>query len=162
MIINVISRKNGAGLNKDIRIISENIRSNTRFIPFSKPGIIPKADVNLFIEVFDPKFMSSSPKNFIIPNQEWFYDTWKPYIPQFDLILCKTRLAEQRFSSLGGKCVFTSFTSYDHYLPLKKSLKLFHSSNNSKTKGTKTIIDLYNRYPDLPPITIISRKINWE
>lgn len=158
-MINIISRLNGSGLSKDVEILKSCISSPTRFVPFDAGGRAPMADINLFAEVFDPKNLDSAKKNYIIPNQEWFYDAWRKYIPAFDLILCKTKLAYRNFSAAGGKCVFTSFTSHDRYLPIKKLPVLFHCSNNSKTKGTQAIIDTYNRFKDLPRLTMLSKKI---
>jgi glycosyltransferase involved in cell wall biosynthesis len=158
-MINIICRENGSGLTKDIKILQQIIKGKSRLINFDRHIIPPKADINLFVELFDIKFKDAAPKNYIIPNQEWYYDDWKKYIPAFDLILCKTKLAYDQFSKLGGKCVFTSFTSFDHYLPIKKKRKILHASNNSRTKGTDHIIQTYSKYPDLPPITILSGKI---
>ena len=158
-MINIISRDNGSGLSKDIQIVKNNIKHPSRIVPFDQHIMPSKADINIFIELFDPRFLSTAKKNYIIPNQEWYYDAWRKYIPSFDLILCKTKLAEQRFSMAGGKCMFTSFTSFDHYLPIIKKKNILHTSNNSKTKGTKKIIEIYNRFPDLPEVTIVSRKI---
>ena len=111
-MINIISRDNQYGLTKDIDILKKLITSPYRIVPFNQRNI-PQADINLFVELFDPRFLDHAKLNYIIPNQEWFMDPWKKYIKDFDLILCKTKYAQAMFSPHNPKCEYISFTIPD-------------------------------------------------
>ena len=41
--------------------------------------------------------------NVLIPNQEWYYRSWVPYLEDIDFILVKTKYAEDLFKSLVSK-----------------------------------------------------------
>ena len=56
-----------------------------------------EADVNFFLEVINPSLFPYARKNIWIPNQEWTYKTWIPYIHMVDEIWVKTTEAKQIF-----------------------------------------------------------------
>jgi glycosyltransferase involved in cell wall biosynthesis len=68
---------------------------------FRIPYVFPQcaeADVNIFLEVVNPSLFSYARKNIWIPNQEWTYQTWIPYITMFDEIWVKTIEARKCFN----------------------------------------------------------------
>lgn len=158
MKINVISHKNGSGLELDYAILKEATGLNMNFVEWTDEPT--RADLNIFLELFDPKHLNSAPVNYMIPNQEWFEPTWNEYIPKFDLIICKTKYAAKQFKARGGKTAYTSFTSYDRYLPsIGKEKKLCHLPGKSKTKGTSAIANNW-KVNKMPPVFILSQKMN--
>jgi hypothetical protein len=60
------------------------------------PHVYPhceEADLNIFLEVISPSLFPFARKNVWIPNIEWTYRTWQPYIHMVDEIWAKTQEA---------------------------------------------------------------------
>ncbi len=55
------------------------------------------AAVNIFLEVVNPSLFAYANKNIWIPNLEWTYKSWKPYVGMFDEIWTKTHEATYMF-----------------------------------------------------------------
>jgi len=49
------------------------------------------ADFNIFLEVINPSLFSYARRNIWIPNIEWTYTNWKPYLNMVDEIWAKTK-----------------------------------------------------------------------
>jgi hypothetical protein len=82
----------------------------------------PDANVNIFLEVINPALFSYAKKNIWIPNVEWTYRNWKPYMGMVDEIWAKTKEAYDLFSSLTNtKVLRTGWTSIDKGRPDKKN-----------------------------------------
>jgi hypothetical protein len=67
------------------------------------PHVFPhceEADANIFIEVINPSLFAYARKNIWIPNIEWTYRNWEPYMGMVDEIWVKTREAEEVFAKL--------------------------------------------------------------
>jgi len=67
------------------------------------PNVYPQcrdADVNFFLEVINPSLFSYAAKNIWIPNPEWTYKTWVPYLKMVDEIWVKTQEARRIFSEV--------------------------------------------------------------
>ena len=70
---------------------------------FRVPYVFPQceeADYNIFLEVINPSLFSYARKNIWIPNQEWTYSTWIPYIHMVDEIWVKTTEARRIFNEV--------------------------------------------------------------
>lgn len=68
---------------------------------FRVPHILPEcgeADINFFLEVINPALFSYAKKNIWIPNAEWTYKTWTPYLQMIDEIWVKTTEARRIFN----------------------------------------------------------------
>jgi hypothetical protein len=60
------------------------------------PSFYPQcgdADYNIFLEVINPALFCYARKNILIPNIEWTYSSWVPYLNMFDEIWVKTQEA---------------------------------------------------------------------
>lgn len=80
------------------------------------PHVFPhceEAEVNIFLEVINPSLFAYARKNIWIPNLEWCYKTWEPYMHMVDEIWVKTREAEERLLSLNIPCKYIGWTSID-------------------------------------------------
>jgi hypothetical protein len=65
------------------------------------PNVYPQcrdADVNIFLEVINPSLFSYAQKNIWVPNPEWTYKTWTPYLHMIDEIWVKTQEARRIFN----------------------------------------------------------------
>ena len=86
---------------------------------FRVPHVHPQcdeADVNIFLEVINPSLFSYARKNIWIPNQEWTYQTWTPYINMVDEIWVKTTEARKCFNeatNYTAKIKYIGWTSID-------------------------------------------------
>ncbi len=183
--INIIVVNRGFGLNKSVSILAEVLRTAgfqvsvfevgkptlehkiqriTTYIDKFTTNILarkPPYDINLFLEDVIPSWFSFAKINCLIPHQEWFRDEARQYLPQFDYILCLTKIAQDIFDNLGCKTEFISFTTFDQFEEKysKNYNQFFHlAGSNSVQKGTKTIIDTWLRHPEWPTLTIRQKK----
>lgn len=72
---------------------------------FRVPHMLPEcgeADVNFFLEVINPSLFPYARRNIWIPNQEWTYKNWIPYIHMVDEIWVKTTEAKKIFDKYSG------------------------------------------------------------
>jgi hypothetical protein len=70
---------------------------------FRVPHMFPQceeADYNIFLEVINPALFSYAAKNIWIPNAEWTYKTWIPYVHMVDEIWVKTTEARRIFNEV--------------------------------------------------------------
>lgn len=68
---------------------------------FRVPHMLPEcgeADINFFLEVINPSLFPFASRNIWIPNQEWTYKSWTPYISMVDEIWVKTSEARRVFN----------------------------------------------------------------
>jgi hypothetical protein len=126
MKVNIISNfKPKTGLMHDVHILRGMMTAafgeNTPIQFFKVHYMLPEcpdADVNIFMEVVAPSLMPYAGLNIWVPNPEWTYKTWIPYIPQFDHIWAKTHECLDIFKQYTDKVVYTGWTSMDkHWVP---------------------------------------------
>jgi glycosyltransferase involved in cell wall biosynthesis len=104
MKINIIANfQKNTGLMQDAAILrgiltatfGENIKI------FRVPHVFPQCeecDYNFFLEVINPSLFSYARKNIWIPNPEWTYKNWIPYLHMVDEIWVKTTEARRIFN----------------------------------------------------------------
>jgi|ERR1700722_4873671 len=155
---------NGGGLETDFRVLRAALEEwGHRVTGVALEELrYPQADVNVFFEVFIPYQFSSALVNWFVPNPEWFCNRVED-LPQFDLILCRTREAERIFQELNQKTHYIGFTSIDCYQPEidKDFSKMFHLCGKNPHKGTRAILDLWKEAPHLPDLTVATQ-IDWK
>lgn len=98
---------------------------------FKVPHVLPEcgeADVNFFLEVMNPSLFPYARKNIWIPNQEWTYRTWIPYISMVDEIWVKTNEAESVFKQYSDKVRNIGWTSIDKVYNPEKDKKNYHKA----------------------------------
>jgi len=130
MRVNLISnhRKN-TGLSQDVNIMRGLLTSiyeddkdfEIKLVQYVMPQC-SEADVNIFFEVVNPSLFSYAAKNIWIPNHEWTYKTWIPYLHMMNEIWVKTREAERIFSELTSTRVrYVGWTSLNKEFRSKKN-----------------------------------------
>ena len=183
--LNIISRDNNSGLTKDVAMIIDALQGeaiNISWYAVGKPSLRhkvrrvstsleqwfnqrlqqqPRYDVNLFLEDVVPRWLPFARVNLLIPNQEWFRESWTPYLSQFDYILCKTRLAEEIFRPW-GRTYYIGFTSCDRRdrRITPNYDRAFHLSGPSPRLQTQLLVQLWSERPDFPPLTLINHSIS--
>jgi glycosyltransferase involved in cell wall biosynthesis len=183
--INIITVDNRSGLSRSTAILARVLRDagfQVTVYPLGQPTLghklqrvttylhraasytltgKPPYDINIFIEYVIPSWFSYARVNCLIPHQEWFRDEWRPYLTQFDYVLCLTKFAQSIFDQLGCKTEFISFTSIDRFDEKHtKNYDVFFHLASSLQKGTNTIIDVWQRHPEWPRLTIKENRKN--
>jgi len=170
--LNIIARTNGVGLDRDVSIIrkiasaagyqvtvshSRGISPLYRWLPQKK-----QFEANIFLERVFPRWLGSADVNILVPNQERFPHRHVKHLSKLSAIFCKSQHALEIFSKLHPTCHFTGFTSEnlsDHTVPREKNT-FFHLAGKSTLKGTETLLDLWNKHPEWPQLTLVQAKGN--
>lgn len=170
-LINVIFNHNNYGLTNDAKILVNVLRKSiihgfickVRPVQAFQTDTAP-VDINIFLEIVNPLLLHSAKVNILIPNHEWFYNHWEPYLDLFDFIWCKTEYACQLFRELLEPHNKTttihqigwtsldrgSLTSTNKVVSPRKAL---HLAGGSQYKSTQQVINSWN--PDWIPLTVV-------
>lgn len=127
--------------------------------PFSR-----RTNVMVFFENLTRGWMRTSDRAILIPNQEWIRPLTNELVRRCHGIWCKTRYAERLFLERGLPAQFIGFSSRDMYLPgePKDYSACIHLSGRSALKGTDTLLKVWQRHPEWPTLTVITRHSHWE
>lgn len=164
LVINIISSKNGCGLEADQKILGKAlanhghyVRYKTFFDTFNEEN--SRADINIFFEHIVGNSLQYAKKNWFIPNPEWYGDGLE-ILQQIDLILCRTKEVERIFNQLNIETYFLGFTSFDCYIPciFKDYKHFFHLVGGSIQKGTDTVLNVWKKHMDFPLLTILKHE----
>jgi hypothetical protein len=128
MRVNLISNHHPrTGLAQDVNILRGILAAlfedsvSVRLVHYVQPHC-DEADINIFIEVVNPSLLSYAAKNIWIPNHEWTYKTWVPYLHMMNEIWVKTTEAEEIFRKLTPTRVrYIGWTSLNKETPSKKN-----------------------------------------
>jgi hypothetical protein len=126
------------------------------------------ADYNIFVEVMNPSLLSYARKNIWIPNPEWTYLAWKPYLSMVDEIWVKTREAEEIMSKETNTLIRNiGWTSIDKVWNPDSDRKNYHKAfvpvGKNIYRHPKPILQAYMRflekypsmYSNLPILNIV-------
>lgn len=184
--INIVAWHNGGGLSRDIDILC-NALPDTGFeislngapldaAPVRRQRFVHRAsnlahvwrhrkqlaaapyDVNVFLEDISPGFFRYARVNTFIPNPEWFKKYQHRHLAGVDVVLCKTRGAQETFRALGSNTRFISFTSEDKLDTSGAGARqdgFLHIAGRSWQKGTRALIDLWLQRPEWPLLTVV-------
>lgn len=164
MKVNLISRDNGVGLTQDAAVLREALEPmgcDVRFFDWQeKPRT---ADINIFLELYNPAWTRRAGKNYGIFNPEWFMTAWLHDLRRLDSVLCKTRHAIPIFAQY-APVQYISFTSRDYYdQRIPREERALHVRGKSSYKGSNAILDLYysrrNKRRTIPRLTYLSRSL---
>jgi len=167
MRINLITYNNEYGLTQDVSVLIYQLKRHFRdrveifavnFFDYKCNYV----DLNIFLETVSFTLLKYAPINILIPNQEWYYKSWIPYIKYFDKILVKSNYAEAIFKQLlnsqkdnPDKIINIGWQSKDKWSNnYKKDFnKYLHVCGKSKHKQTQAMVD--NWLPEFPHLDII-------
>lgn len=167
MRVNLIgSFRQNTGLGQDSALLrglitnqfpNAEIRKVQHFLPEC-----PEAEINIFIESINPALLHSGGLNVWIPNPEWTYKTWIPYIQMVDEIWVKTQEAETIFKHYTNplKIQKIGWTSIDKIYSPKDYSKAIVLVGKNPYRHPKPILkayydlllsdpELYKQLPDL-------------
>jgi glycosyltransferase involved in cell wall biosynthesis len=163
--INLITYNNQYGLTNDLRLIGKLLKKHfhdrveIKIVDFYHYKA-PQADINIFLETVSKILFKHALVNVLIPNQEWFYRSWLPYLKEIDKIYTKTVYGNDIFSSIlgserKGDVKMIGWRSLDRKkFNVKKNYQQYlHVCGRSKHKQSQTIIDAWK--PEYPTLKII-------
>lgn len=184
--VNIVAWHNGGGLSRDIDILCDALSADSfeiclngapidmaevrrqRFVHrvsnmaylwrHRKALAAAPFDVNVFLEDISPGFFRYAHVNAFIPNPEWFKHYQQTYLSGIDVVLCKTRSAQETFARLGSQTRFVSFTSEDKLDASGNGANqpgFLHIAGRSWQKGTKALTDLWLQHPEWPLLTVV-------
>ena len=119
MRFNLISNlTNGCGLQQDYLLLKSALeaRGHSAYgIQFNhKPLLVKPADVNIFLEVVVPQVFTAAPKQWAIPNPEWWFAGWDA--SPWDRVFAKTHDCERIFrEKVGNRCEYLGWMARDLY-----------------------------------------------
>lgn len=160
--INIITYCNSVGLETDYNLMKdalEGLGHSVRSVYWHSNEEVPFADINIFFEHIVPDKFSWARLNWFVPNPEWFI-SGTHCLDSLDLILCRTHEVERIFQAMHKPTYYLGFTSPDCYesdIP-KDYSQLLHLAGLSISKGTQTVIDLWERNSSLPLLSLVTRR----
>ncbi|MFC4991200.1 glycosyltransferase [Rubritalea tangerina] len=169
--LNIIGRSNGVGLDQDAKLIKATLEaagmqvtvSHSRGISWLQ-SLLPKRpqyDANIFLERTFPRWFGTAKHNLLIPNQERYPHRLTPKLKHMHAVLCKTHHAEHIFNQFAPSH-YIGFSSPDRSLPDRAMdyQRFFHLAGKSTLKGTQTLLELWQKHPEWPSLTLVQHASN--
>jgi len=172
--VRIISRDNGVGLSQDMQLVADVMRGaghDVEVVRYGGSGIANRAletrlwvrrglrgvvDLQIFLERVYKRCLPLAERNVLIPNPEWFSAKWECLLPRFDRVLCKTAHAETLFRDMGCDTRRVGFTSRDLLdVDVPRERAFFHLAGRSVAKGTRAVIEAWERHPEWPRLTVL-------
>lgn len=115
--------------------------------------------INFFIQDVREGWLGLAQRNVFVPNQEFCYPDSVGLLDRVDMVMCKSRHAEEIFRGLGANARYTGFTSDDHYDPAiaRHRRKFLHVAGRTKQKGTAPLLELWRAHPEWPELVAVVR-----
>jgi hypothetical protein len=149
MRINIVStHRNQTGLSQDADLLQGIWFATDDTLKFRRvinnQPECDEAEINVFLEVLNPSLFTYAAKNILIPNHEWTYKAWIPYLQSLDEIWCKTHQAVDIFSKLHSNVKYIGWTSIAKGIPEKKNFhKAIVVTGKNVFRHPQLIVDAY-------------------
>jgi glycosyltransferase involved in cell wall biosynthesis len=157
----LITKDNTAGLTVDMDLMDHFLTENgftVRRVDW-KATAMPVTDIGIFLELFSPGLAKYCRKTVGIFNPEWFMPYWKRHLRTLDQVWCKSRQAQDIFVRYNRMTYYTGFFGrYMHNPDVPRVRSCLHLQGRSTLKNTEAVLEAWRRYPDLPPLTVITVK----
>ncbi len=171
--LRIISRDNGVGLSRDMRLMAEVLQAAGRRVQVAgfggnlgrhvceaglwlERGLRGPVHTQIFSERVYRRCLPLARRNLLVPNPEWFLPKWRRHLHRFEHVLCKTRHAEAAFQALGCRTHYIGFTSQDRYDPaVARCRAFFHLAGRSRRKGTEVLLQAWQQHPEWPLLTVV-------
>lgn len=164
MRVQIISRDNGWGLTRDVRVLKQAVLKArpdavVEFTDWKSPKPSARFDINVFLELVNAQFFGQAPRNVLVPNPEWFLLEWLPLLERgITEVWAKTQDARRIFAHHHRNVKFTGWTSDDQMADgVVREKVLVHLAGASSAKGTDEVIAAMRQLPD-HHLTLVSKK----
>jgi glycosyltransferase involved in cell wall biosynthesis len=166
----ILGRRNGVGLDQDAALLTRALEA--RGVAVSSPRLRNpgdalsarfRADVAFHLERVAPWWWRRQARTHVlIPNQERYPERLLGKLARIDLVLCKTRHAEEIFRGHHQRVEYLGFTSPDRLDPASRPdyRKFFHIAGRSTLKNTGLLLELWAKHPDWPGLTLVQHPDN--
>ncbi|THV24763.1 glycosyltransferase [Peteryoungia ipomoeae] len=166
----IVNKDNNFGLTRDTALLIDALASIGRSECVASKNIRDRslldwllgrkhAKTIIHIERAFPRWYGATTFNLLCPNQERFPRRHIGRLKAIDLVLAKSRHAEDIFRELGVPTCYIGFTSEDRLdANVEKDWsRFFHLAGGSTLKGTEDVIDLWSRHPEWPELVLVQR-----
>ncbi|WP_417738742.1 glycosyltransferase [Rosistilla oblonga] len=170
--VRIVARQNGVGLDRDVQLLQSTLPPGTLVENYSVRSLASIADrfkslccspapgslpLNVLVERVPWAWVKNQGQSVLLPNQERFPKRLLHRLRDIDIVLCKSRHAEEIFSRHAKQARFIGFTSLDRRLPevAPDYGKFFHLAGSSTLKGTQMLLELWSQNPQWPTLTIV-------
>lgn len=164
--INIVTHNNQYGLSNDASLLVKTLQEVSKVSGNFTFQVRPvsyfamdcgTADVNIFLEVPNPNLIHQAKVNVLVPNNEWFYRHWQPYLNLFDCIWCKSESSYQEFKKMCPQvevCLL-GWSSIDRLKEVKSKdfSRFLHVAGRSELKGTQRLLNYWEQ--DWPNLTVV-------
>lgn len=117
------------------------------------------ADINVFFENINPTAIPYAKRNIFIPNQEFFYTHWIPYLKDMDEVWCKTKYATECFQRHHKTVKYIGWTTFINNSDITKQKKKYQCiliAGRSKNKNADFVISHWK--PEWPQLLVFYQK----
>lgn len=167
----LIAKDNSYGLVRDSMMVEQQLerlghkvlKATTKSRPlFSRFTRRKHADVIIFFERLFPAWYSAADVAYLVPNQERYPKRQLSRLKKLKAVLTKTKHAEDVFSAVGCQTIDIGFSSEDRQATQykKDKSKVFHLAGGSTLKGSETILELWQKHPEWPTLTLVQKEKN--
>jgi glycosyltransferase involved in cell wall biosynthesis len=179
--VNLVARDNGFGLSRNLYLLRDALADTGFDVTVSgiRRGALRKVlhplklragtlarrlagrpagrwDVNLMLERIRPEYLATARHNVLLPHPEWFDERDRPWLDRIERVFALTHHAMPIFEALGSRVDYTGFTSEDRRdRGVARERAFFHLAGRSVNKGTDTLLALWRRHPEWPPLTVL-------
>jgi len=177
--VRIMSRANGGGLQRDLQLVAAVLagagyavqavgfgnEKGVRALRIAGMRVAAlwrgRPDLQLSLEHVYPQALGLARRNLLMPNPEWFRPHYRPQLPRFDALLCKTRHAAAIFAALGCRTRHVGFTSDDRMdSNVPRERRFLHLAGRSPVKGTEAVLAAWRRHPEWPTLVVVQNRRN--
>lgn len=181
--INLIAWNNQRGLSHDLRLLRQALEERGHEVTATNAGpkrhhgawfaraqrlrmawrwlrsggrAAARYDLNIMLEHVRPAFLGLARRNVLIPNQEWFSERDRRWLPRIDAILTKSQVATQVFRSEGRPVHYIGFRSIDCFdAASPRAPEFLHLAGASRMKGTERLLAVWRKHPEWPLLRVL-------
>ena len=138
------------------RVLFESRRLRDTLTSLTSAG--SRWDLNIYLDRIDPTYLPLARRNWFVPNQEWLETADLPSLSLVDLILFKTRHAEQTLRTVALKRDSSDLHPRIAFTSNPKDFGRFlHVAGWNPHKGTRRLLDLWLSHPEWPTLTVVAQ-----